>query len=30
MPDPSGEDHLIELALDRVRIWLDAQREPAA
>ena len=30
MPDPAGELHLIGLALDRVRIWLDAQRSPAA
>jgi hypothetical protein len=30
MPDPAGELHLIGLALDRVRIWLDSQRSPAA
>src|SRR5512143_1510739 len=30
MPDPAGEEHLIELALDRVRIWLESQRSPAA
>jgi hypothetical protein len=30
MPDPSGEEHLIELALDRVRVWLESQRSPAA
>jgi len=29
MPDPAGEAHLLELALDRVRVWMDAQRQPA-
>jgi hypothetical protein len=29
MPDPAGEAHLLELALDRVRAWVDAQRQPA-
>jgi len=29
MPDPAGEAHLIELALERVRKWSESQR-PAA
>ena len=29
MPDPAGEAHLLELALDRVRVWVEAQRQPA-
>jgi hypothetical protein len=30
MPDPQGEAHLLELALDRVRAWSDAQRQAPA
>jgi hypothetical protein len=30
MPDPTGEARLLELAVDRVRVWSEAQREPAA
>jgi hypothetical protein len=30
MPDPAGEAHLLELALERVRAWSNAQRKPAA
>jgi hypothetical protein len=29
MPDPNGEAHLIELALQRVRAW-SASRPPGA